>query len=173
MNFQDAVRVCLMKYSDFNGRASRPEMWFGLLAAAGVSMLASIVDSVAFDIALDDFGVFYAIAFLGLLLPTLAAQVRRLHDTDRSGWWVLIALLPLVGLILLIVWWSQKGTVGTNRFGPEPHLAADRIEPVAGSTSRASPAGDLERLERLHSLHESGALTAEEFAAEKAKLLQL
>jgi uncharacterized membrane protein YhaH (DUF805 family) len=60
---------------------------------------------------------------LGLLLPSLAAGVRRLHDTDRSGWWLLIALVPLVGAIVLLVFWVLEGTRGDNRFGPDPYSA--------------------------------------------------
>jgi uncharacterized membrane protein YhaH (DUF805 family) len=65
---------------------------------------------------------------LALLLPNLAVAVRRLHDTDRSGWWLLIALLPLIGLIVLIVFFCIRGTPGPNRFGPDP-LASDLLTP--------------------------------------------
>ena len=65
-----------------------------------------------------------ALVGLALFLPSLALQVRRLHDTDRSGWWVLIGLVPLVGVILLIVWWCQDGTPGDNRFGVDTKRGA-------------------------------------------------
>jgi len=173
MNFQEAVRTCLVKYADFNGRASRPEMWFGMLAWVGVLFIASVLDTAVFGISIDGFGVFYTLTALGLFLPGLAVQVRRLHDTDRSGWWVLISLVPIVGVILLIVWWCQPGTGGTNRFGSEPATAPGDGAPGPRAPRSAPQTGDLERLERLHALRESGALTDEEFAAEKAKLLQL
>ncbi len=57
-----------------------------------------------------------------ILLPNLAVTVRRLHDLDKSGWWVLICLIPLVGLVVLIYWFIQPGTSGPNRYGPEPHV---------------------------------------------------
>ena len=60
------------------------------------------------------------IVTLAMLLPTLAVGVRRLHDTDRSGWWLLIAFIPLVGIIVLIIFFVHKGTTGPNRFGPDP-----------------------------------------------------
>ena len=61
---------------------------------------------------------------LATLLPSIAVAVRRLHDLDRSGWWILIGLIPLIGWIILIVWYCSRGTVGPNRFGPDP-LATD------------------------------------------------
>jgi uncharacterized membrane protein YhaH (DUF805 family) len=61
-----------------------------------------------------------ALAGLGLFLPNLAMQIRRLHDLDRSGWWVLLAFIPLIGIIVLIVWWATEGTRGSNRFGGDP-----------------------------------------------------
>jgi uncharacterized membrane protein YhaH (DUF805 family) len=61
-----------------------------------------------------------ALVTLGLLLPGLAMQIRRLHDVDRSGWWVLLAFVPLIGIIVLIVWWATEGTRGPNRFGSDP-----------------------------------------------------
>ena len=64
-------------------------------------------------------GVLYSIFALAVFLPTLAVAVRRLHDTDRSGWWILLGLIPLVGWIILLVWYCSKGTDGPNRFGQD------------------------------------------------------
>ena len=64
--------------------------------------------------------VFSAITGLGLLLPNIAVSIRRLHDTDRSGWWILIWLIPLIGLIVLLVFYLQQGDPGENRFRPPP-----------------------------------------------------
>jgi uncharacterized membrane protein YhaH (DUF805 family) len=64
-------------------------------------------------------GVTSFLAILAVFLPTLAVQVRRLHDTDRSGWFILLAMIPLVGFIVLIVFWCQRGTDGPNRFGDD------------------------------------------------------
>jgi uncharacterized membrane protein YhaH (DUF805 family) len=61
---------------------------------------------------------------LALLLPYLGIAVRRLHDTDRSGWWILIGLVPIVGIILLIVWYCTAGTAGPNTYGPDPKAGA-------------------------------------------------
>ena len=71
-----------------------------------------------------------SLANLALLLPNLAVGARRLHDTDRSGWFLLLVFIPLIGIIILIVWWCQRGTAGPNRFGPDP-LADRAIAPFA------------------------------------------
>ena len=117
MDFQTAVRTCLNKYVGFSGRARRSEYWYFALFAFLVSCGAGILDAAIFQGEKSAFG---SLASLAFFLPTLAASVRRLHDTDRSGWWYLIVLVPIVGFILLIVWFSNRGTVGTNRFGPDP-----------------------------------------------------
>ena len=121
MTFEQSIRTCLSKYADFNGRASRPEYWWFFLAT-GIAVLI-------FDVLFRTTGnaafviVEFAIA-LALLLPSLAAGARRLHDTDRSGWWLLIDLIPIVGFIILVVLLAQRGTVGANRFGEEPAAVA-------------------------------------------------
>jgi uncharacterized membrane protein YhaH (DUF805 family) len=98
MEFQEAVRVCLAKYFDFEGEASRPEFWWFLLFIFVVNLALAVVSSKlsgAFSLA--------------MLLPFLAVAVRRLHDTNRSGWWLLIWFLPLVGLVVLAFMLVQEG----------------------------------------------------------------
>lgn len=107
----------LKRYADFQGRSRRKEYWmfylFYILASAALLML-------------DMFGtggigaVLYSLFALALIIPSLAVGVRRLHDTGRSGWWLLIALIPLIGAIVLLVFFVQDGTPGANRFGPSP-----------------------------------------------------
>ena len=129
MDFMTAVKTCFSKYVTFSGRARRSEYWWWVLFVWVVSMGLSIVDSVLFGNVVTGPGSFYAstdnailsgIFSLVVFLPGLAVAVRRLHDTDRSGWWLLIVLIPLVGWILLIVWFATEGTEGENRFGPDP-----------------------------------------------------
>ncbi|MBR0557138.1 DUF805 domain-containing protein [Ciceribacter sp. L1K23] len=115
MDFQTAVRTVLSKYATFNGRASRPEFWWFVLFVFLVNIVTSIIDSVIFGTPLLN-----SIAALGLLLPQLAVGARRLHDTDRSGWWLLIAFIPLIGWIVLIYFNIQPSQQGDNRFGPQP-----------------------------------------------------
>ncbi|WP_448586793.1 DUF805 domain-containing protein [Thermaurantiacus sp.] len=119
MGFEAAVRRVFGKYADFSGRAPRSEYWwwqlFTLLAAAALSVADTALFSVPF------LGPVFSI---GILLPSLAVSVRRLHDLDRSGWFLLIALIPLIGALVLLVWFVSRGTGGPNRFGPDPLEAA-------------------------------------------------
>lgn len=96
MNFQEAVKTCLTKYVDFSGRASRPEYWWFFLFLVIVSLVLSYFSEILS-------GVFS----LAMLLPSLAAGVRRLHDTERSGWWMLIVLVPFVGWIIAVILLAQ------------------------------------------------------------------
>jgi uncharacterized membrane protein YhaH (DUF805 family) len=119
MSFQDAVRTCLQKYVDFSGRARRSELWFFVLFNVIVSVVASIIDSILGTRSGSGYGVVQGLAGLALLLPNLAVGARRLHDTGRSAWWLLIGLVPLVGAIVLIVFYVQDSQ-GDNQYGPSP-----------------------------------------------------
>lgn len=130
MTFQEAVKTCLSKYATFTGRASRSEYWFFYLATVIVIVVAGMLDrALGLDFKMANpmtgleqsmgYGWLYVIAGLALLVPSLAAMVRRLHDTNRSGWWWLIALTG-IGAIVLLVWFVSKGTTGENRYGPDP-----------------------------------------------------
>jgi len=116
MQFPEAVRVCLSKYVTFTGRARRSEYWWFVLFVALVSIVASVLD---FYLS-PDFMVFQLIAGLALLLPELAVAVRRLHDTNRTGWWLLIGLVPVVGSIVLLVFFLIDSDPATNRYGTPP-----------------------------------------------------
>lgn len=112
----------LAKYADFSDRAPRAEYWWFYLLFVVAYLVAMIVDSViGTDKAAGPYGIVTLVVSLGLLIPSLAAGVRRLHDTDRSGWWLLIALIPLLGAIVLLVFFVSQGTRGDNRFGPDPY----------------------------------------------------
>jgi uncharacterized membrane protein YhaH (DUF805 family) len=121
MSFQDAIRTCLtQKYADFNGRARRSEFWYFVLFGIIVSIVAGIIDGIlGTRNTLGSVGLVGGIASLALLVPNLAVGARRLHDTDRSGWLQLLALIPLVGIIVLIVWWVGDSK-GDNKHGPNP-----------------------------------------------------
>ena len=106
MNFSEAVQTCFSKYADFKGRAARPEYWWFFLFIVVVGLLLSGVSSVLS-------GLFT----LATLVPSIAAATRRLHDTNRSGWWQLIALVPLLGWIVLIVLLAQEGQPSDNVHG--------------------------------------------------------
>jgi uncharacterized membrane protein YhaH (DUF805 family) len=120
MNFGQAIKTCLNKYATFSGRATRSEYWYFFLFLVIVNIVASVLDPTIFG----DMPVLYLIATLALLVPSIAAGVRRLHDTDKAGWWLLVGLIPVIGTIVLIVFFCQRGSVGTNQFGPDPLQAS-------------------------------------------------
>ncbi|MEX0733596.1 MAG: DUF805 domain-containing protein [Steroidobacteraceae bacterium] len=115
----------LKKYATFSGRAPRAEYWYFILFYFLILIGLSIIDS-----ALGLYSGMYGIGPLGALfalsmfIPSLAVGVRRLHDIGRSGWWLLIGLIPLLGAIVLIVFAVQDSQPGTNEYGPNPKTAA-------------------------------------------------
>ena len=117
MGFVDAIKTCFSKYVDFKGRARRPEYWWWVLFNVIVSIVLGIVDLGLTAAHIP--GVLGNLASLAFLLPSLAVGARRLHDTDRSGWWLLLWFIPLIGWIIIIVFLCQRGTPGENRFGPD------------------------------------------------------
>ena len=124
MSFPDAVRSVLTQYANFNGRARRSEFWWFMLASLLASIVASIIDAaIGSDVGAGT-GVVSLLLSLGLLIPTLAVGARRLHDTGKTGWWQLIALVPLVGMIVLIVFWAQDGHPNPNQHGQSPKYQA-------------------------------------------------
>jgi uncharacterized membrane protein YhaH (DUF805 family) len=118
MNFGQAIASGFNNYVNFTDRAVRSAFWFWMLFYWLVLVVARLIDLALFYRATVP--PIYLLAWLALLLPTLAVAIRRLHDTNRSGWWILIGLIPLVGWIILIVWYCEAGTAGANRFGPDP-----------------------------------------------------
>jgi len=107
----------LKKYAEFSGRARRSEYWYFALANFIVAVVLNLI-----DIGIFGFGVLSWIYGLGVLIPGLAVGIRRLHDTNRSGWWLLLAFIPLIGAIVLIVFLVQEGTDGENQYGANPKL---------------------------------------------------
>jgi uncharacterized membrane protein YhaH (DUF805 family) len=122
MNFTQAISSGFSNYVNFAGRAIRSEYWYWVLFVIVASIVASIIDVVL------GIRVFEPLFSLAVLLPSIAVGVRRLHDLDRSGWWLLLGFIPLIGAIVLIVWYCGRGTVGANRFGPDP-LGAIGLSP--------------------------------------------
>jgi uncharacterized membrane protein YhaH (DUF805 family) len=113
----------LRKYVDFGGRARRKEYWWYILLTGLLATVTLVVDVtiVGFEtVALYGSGPLTGLLALALFLPSLGVTIRRLHDHDRSGWWVLLGLLPLVGALVLLYWYATRGTVGANRYGPDP-----------------------------------------------------
>jgi uncharacterized membrane protein YhaH (DUF805 family) len=112
--------VVFERYAQFEGRAGRAEFWWFVLANLIINVLLQILAS-AVDV-LFIVGLLYSLA---IIIPSLAVAVRRLHDTGKSGWWLLIGLVPLVGFIVLIVFYATEGDAGPNQYGePDPGLPA-------------------------------------------------
>jgi uncharacterized membrane protein YhaH (DUF805 family) len=114
MGFGEAIATCFNRYATFSGRARRAEYWYWILFGVLVGIAASILDALIVGSGSEIISI---LSSLGLLLPNLAVTVRRLHDIDRSGWWLLILPLPVVGAIVLFVFMCLRGTLGPNRFG--------------------------------------------------------
>lgn len=110
--FAEAVQVCISKYADFSGRASQSEFWFWTLAVVLASLVANVIDGV-----LGTGPIVSLLLTLATLVPGLAVSVRRLHDTGRSGMWLLIAFVPIVGFIILIYFYVQPGDPAPNEYG--------------------------------------------------------
>ena len=118
MTFTQAIAAGFQNYVNFTGRAARSEFWYWVLFAVLASLVAGLIDLALFGE--STISPINTLVGLALFLPGLAVSVRRLHDIDRSGWWVLLVLIPIIGIIVLIIWNCTKGTVGPNRFGPDP-----------------------------------------------------
>ena len=121
MNFGQAIASGFKKYVDFTGRAARSEFWFWTLFAVLASIAGGAIDFVLFPDVLAS--PVQSIVGLVLFLPGLAVSIRRLHDIDRTGWWFLL-VFTVIGLIVLLVWNCMRGTLGPNRFGPDPLAGA-------------------------------------------------
>ena len=127
MGFSEAIQSGFNNYANFEGRASRPAYWWWFLFTWIVSIIAQILDNMTRigGIGSESYlnmwvGIISAIVGLALFLPSLGVMIRRLHDTDRSGWWWLIGIIPIIGWIILIFFLASPGTPGENRYGPPP-----------------------------------------------------
>jgi uncharacterized membrane protein YhaH (DUF805 family) len=128
MNFPQAIASGFKNYVNFSGRAARSEFWYWMLFyVLGVIPVAILDDAILPGrLVFGDRGPILTVYDLIFWLPNLSMQVRRLHDVDRSGWWLLISV-TVVGLVYpLLFWLCKKGTEGSNRFGDD-FLDSDRI----------------------------------------------
>ena len=114
----------LKKYAVFSGRSRRKEYWYFVLFNVIIGVALNVLDAVIGTYNPSaGIGLLGGIYSLAVLVPSIAVSVRRLHDIDRTGWWVLIALVPVVGAIVLIVFHALDSTPGPNRYGPNPKAA--------------------------------------------------
>ncbi len=132
MSFTEAIRTVWSKYTTLSGRAARPEYWWWVLFVVLLNIVTGLVDGaiiapvLGFErFAQEAWQPLSLIASLAVLIPGICVSVRRLHDIDRSGWWLLIILIPFIGVLVLLYWTTRPGADGANRFGM-PQSAASR-----------------------------------------------
>ena len=112
MTFSESLSICLKKYFVFKGRASRSEYWWFQLIVSPSYFVSTILE--------NEIGYFFLGITLFTLIPAISAGVRRLHDTNRSGFFLLISFIPIIGGLVLLFFLIPEGTKGKNRFGPDP-----------------------------------------------------
>jgi uncharacterized membrane protein YhaH (DUF805 family) len=109
----------LKKYAVFSGRARRKEYWYFFLFNIIISFVLGFIEGIA-GITPENVSVLASLYGLAVLLPGIGVSIRRLHDTGRSGWWLLIGLIPLIGTIILIIYFVSDSEAETNEYGPSP-----------------------------------------------------
>ncbi len=112
MTFNESVTTCLKKYFVFEGRASRSEYWWFQLIVTPSYLISTIIE--------NEIGYFFLGILIFAFIPAISAGVRRLHDTNRSGFFLLISFIPIIGSFILLFFLIPEGTKGKNRFGPDP-----------------------------------------------------
>lgn len=121
----------LKNYATFSGRARRKEYWMFFLFNVLISLGLGVLDVVAGTYSVEyETGFFSGLYSLLVLIPGIAVGVRRLHDTNRSGWWIVISLIPIIGVLVLFVFMCLDSQPGTNRFGVNPKEAASQTLPA-------------------------------------------
>lgn len=119
VSFKEAVEKALKEnYCNFSGRASRSEFWWFYL----FTLILGVAVDIVFCWSQNAMNVASGLIGLALLLPNLGIAVRRLHDIGKSGWWIFISLIPIVGWILLIVWYCKDSQMQPNEYGPVPNM---------------------------------------------------
>jgi uncharacterized membrane protein YhaH (DUF805 family) len=118
MTFKEAIASCYSNYATFSGRASRSEYWF-------FALYHFLLVGICFALFSVEIGrPLLVLSLFANILPSISVMVRRLHDTDRSGWWYWLVVVPLIGPIIMLVWFCTRGTFGDNRFGSDTLAAA-------------------------------------------------
>ena len=117
MDIQSSTKTCFNKYATFSGRASRSEYWFFILFGVLGGIVTLIIDVMILDYSIEsEYTPINLIFSLILIIPSIAVACRRLHDVNKSGWWQLI-WLTIIGGILLFIWYVKEGEKKKNRFG--------------------------------------------------------
>jgi uncharacterized membrane protein YhaH (DUF805 family) len=151
------------RYAQFQGRARRRAFWyftlFNVIVLTAIQLVAGILAAASGDVSLSTIVLVYQ---LGVFIPGLAVGVRRLHDTGRSGWWLLV---PIVNIVFM----AEDSAPGENAYGAPVKEVTARA--VAGAQGGAASMSSLDQIERLAALRDKGILTDDEFLAKKAALL--
>ena len=116
MNFQTSIKTCFNKYAVFSGRASRSEYWFFVLFGILGGIISAIIDTMILGYSAEVNGPINLIFSIALILPSISVAARRLHDLDKSGWWQLL-WITIIGGILIIIWHATEGTKKNNSYG--------------------------------------------------------
>ena len=116
MDFQTSIKTCFNKFAVFSGRASRSEFWFFVLFGFLGGVITSIIDVMILGYPFEENGPIYLIFSVALIVPSLSVAARRLHDINKSGWWQLL-WITIIGGILLIIWHATEGENKKNKFG--------------------------------------------------------
>lgn len=114
----------LKKYAVFNGRARRAEYWNFTLFSVLISLVLAILETSS---GVGEDGYLSGLFNLAILIPSIGVTVRRLHDINKSGWFILLSFIPIIGWILMIVWLLTKGDEGVNKYGPNPKTVTTTV----------------------------------------------
>ena len=117
MDFQTSIKTCFNKFAVFSGRASRSEFWFFVLFGFLGGIITAIIDVMILGYPYEENGPINLIFSVALIIPSIAVAARRLHDINKSGWWQLL-WITIIGGILLIIWHATEGEKKKNKFGP-------------------------------------------------------
>lgn len=112
--------MALSKYAVFSGRSRRAEYWYFVLFNLVISFILSMLDGVLGFWGDESIGLLGGLFTLAMVIPGLAVGIRRLHDTGKSGWWILLALIPIIGALVLIIFMIQDSQRGENKYGSDP-----------------------------------------------------
>jgi uncharacterized membrane protein YhaH (DUF805 family) len=115
--------AALKKYAVFRGRACRREYWYFFLFYLLISIVLSLMDAILGSSRREDVGLLGGLFALGMLLPAIGVGVRRLHDIGKSGWWLLVGFVPVIGGLVLLLFAVRDSEPGGNAYGPNPKLA--------------------------------------------------
>ena len=127
VSFAQAVKLGFKSYFTFSGRATRAEYWWWLFFTVLAGIVLAVVDTLTGTMGMfGDSGLLGFLFELATLVPSFALGARRLHDINRTGWWLLLVFIPMIGWIVLIVWSIERGDAGPNKYGPDPRQLTSR-----------------------------------------------